>query len=393
MTPVWSRQSVVAKDSRLLNRIAAVARKEFIQVIRDRRTLAIQLMIPLIQLFLFGYAINMNVEDIPTVIADQSGDRASRAYLDALLVSGYFDIRSSVCCEAEVTRALDRGRARVGVVIPPDFADRVGRADAQVLFMIDGSDLFTSLSAYNAANLVHQAHASEELLAQLARQGQPMLGDSLLPIETRARILYNPNLDDLWFVIPGMLAMLMQTQTVTLTAAAVVRERETGTIEQLLVTPIRRLELLVGKLLPNVLIAMANVLTIVGLGVCWFGVPFRGSVWLFLWMVLLYVISGLGLGLLVSTVAQNQRQSQQIVLLTALVGLVLGGFMFPRYTMPPALALIGDLFPMTHFIPIARGIVSKGVDLRFLWRHVLALAIHIGVILLAATRAFRRALD
>jgi ABC-2 type transport system permease protein len=207
------------------------------------------------------------------------------------------------------------------------------------------------------------------------------------------RILYNPNLDDLWFLVPGMASLILQTQSIALTAAAVVREREMGTIEQLLVTPIRPSELMLGKVAPNLVIALVNMLTIVGIGVFWFGVPFQGSFWLFLWLAFMYVFSGLGLGLLLSTISQNQKQAHQFAMLFMLLGLVLGGFIFPRYLMPPVIRILGNLFPLTYFIPIARGIVTKGIGIEHLWEQLAALVVYVVVVLFVSARAFRRGLD
>jgi ABC-2 type transport system permease protein len=261
------------------------------------------------------------------------------------------------------------------------------------LILVDGSDIFTSQSAYNAATAIAQNHTMELILSKLERAGQAPKNGRLLPLDGRARILYNPNLDDLWFIIPGMLAMLIQVQSITLTAMAVVREREVGTIEQLLVTPIRPIELMVGKMAPPVLVAIVNLLTILGLGVYWFRVPFQGDFWLFLTLAFMYILSGLGLGLLVSTVAQNQRQSLQLISLFNMVGLVLGGFIFPRYTMPVAIRVAGNLFPLTYFIAISRGIITKGVGLGSLWELVIAMSVHVVVILFVATRAFKEDLE
>jgi ABC-2 type transport system permease protein len=347
-------------------RIWAVVQKEFIQTFRDRGTLLIQLSIPLIQLVLFGYAITMNVEHIPTVVADQSHDAASRAYASAMETSGFFDVVAYASNQAAVIRAIDRGRAQMGIVIPPDFAAHVESGDAQALLLVDGSNLFVSQSAYNAATAIAEAHAAEVLVEKLQRLGQVAEGQSLLPLDALVRILYNPNLDDLWFVIPAMVAMILQTQSISMTAVAVVREREVGTIEQILVTPIRPLELMLGKIAPNVLITMVNMLTIVGLGVFWFGVPFQGNFWLFLWLCFMYVFSGLGLGLLISTISQTQKQALQLIVAMMLLGAILGGFVFPRYTMPPVIRIIGNLFPLTYFIPISRAIITKGVGIAFM---------------------------
>jgi len=178
-----------------------------------------------------------------------------------------------------------------------------------------------------------------------------------------------------------------------LTAAAVVREREVGTIEQILVTPIRPAELMLGKVAPNILIALVNLLTILGIGVFWFQVPFQGNFWLFFWLAFMYVFSGLGLGLLISTVSQNQKQAQQMIGMFTLVGIVLGGFIFPRYTMPFLIRLVGNLFPLTYFISISRGIITKGVGIGVLWEQVVALFVYVILIMAFASRAFKQGLD
>jgi len=377
----------------MLRRIWAVIQKEFIQTLRDRRTLAIQLALPMIQLFLYGYAISMSVDHIPTAVADQSLDAASHAYVEAMATSGYFDIVTYLPSQAEVIRVIDEGRVQAGIVIPPNFSAHVERGDAQALILVDGSDLFTSQSAYNAATSIAQAHATEALVEKVARSGRLAGSQSLLPLDARVRILYNPNLEDLWFIIPGLLAMLLQVQSITLTAAAVVREREVGTIEQLLVTPIRPAELMLGKIVPNVFIALINLLTILGLGIFWFDVPFQGDFWLFSWLAFMYIFSGLGLGLLISTVSKNQRQALQLIGMFTLVGLVLGGFIFPRYTMPQVVRIIGNLFPLTYFIPISRGIITKGIGIEFIWEQVVAMFIYIIAIMALASRAFKQGLD
>jgi len=367
--------------------------KEFIQTLRDKSTLLLMLSVPLVQLLLFAYAVNMSVDHIPTIVADQSLDNASQAYVEALVNSGFFDVTGYVFDQAEVIRTIDQGQAQVGIVIPPDFSTHIERRDAQVLLLVDGSDLFTSQSAYNAATAVAEMHALEVLMQKVARSGKLEGRRRLLPLDALIRILYNPNLTDLWFVIPGMTAVLLQTQSIALTVAAVVREREVGTIEQILVTPIRPVELMLGKIAPNLIIAIINMLSIVALGVWGFGVPFQGNFWLFFWLALMYVFSGLGLGLLISTVSQNQSQAQQLTLMITLIGLVLGGYIFPRDTMPALLRLLGNLFPLTYFIPIARGIISKGVGVKFLWDQVAALLVYIIIIMGFASRAFKQGLD
>ena len=346
------------------------------------------LSMPMLQLFLFGFAVNMNVDHIPTVVADQSMDATSRSYVDAVVSSSYFDVVEYVTSQADVIQTIDAGRAQAGIVIPPNFGARAERGVAQALFLVDGSDLFTTQSGYNAASAIAQAYSAEVMLEKAERSGLQMDGSGVL--DTRTRILYNPALSQLWFIIPGMVAMLLQTQSMAMTAAAVVREREVGTIEQLLVTPIRPVELLLGKAAPNMAIALVNILTVIVLGVYVFGVPFRGSFLLFLGLSLVYVISGLGLGLLISTISRNLRQAQQLVMMMMLLGVVLGGFLFPRSTMPPVLRFLGNLFPLTHFIPISRGIISKGVGIEALWGPVGAMFLYGVAVMGIAAAVFKQ---
>ncbi len=374
----------------MLPRLLAIIQKEFIQTLRDRSTLVIMISIPLLQLILFGYAINMNVQHIPLVAADQSLDDASRSYLDDLTNSGYFDLVKIVPDQAAAIREIDLNQASAAVIIPPDFASNVRRGQANVLVLVDGSELFTSLSAYNAANLIGQAHATRAALQKIERSGMASIPN---PLDVHLNILYNPDFKDLWFIIPGIIALLLQTQTIVLTATSVVREREVGTIEQILVTPIRPMELMLGKIAPNIVLTTINVLTILAIAVFWFKVPFQGSFWLFMSLTFLYAFSGLGLGLLISTVSQNNRQTMQLVMFISLLSVTIGGFIFPRYTMPGFLQVIGNLFPLTYFVPITRGVITKGIGAQFLVVEILALVVYILVIMTIATRAFRQRLD
>jgi ABC-2 type transport system permease protein len=375
----------------MIQRIGAIIHKELIQHLRDRRTLAVLILTPLLQLMLFGYAVHMTVTHIPMVVVDQSLDIQSRAYLDDLVNSQYFDITGWEPDQADAAKAIDEGRARAGVIIPPDLGRHIQQGDAQVLFLVDGSDMFTSQSAYNAANLVSQNHAIQLKLSQSASQAQPAA--SGLPLISYVRVLYNPDMKDLWFMIPGMIAILLQQECVLLTALAVVRERETGTLEQILVTPIQPIELMVGKALPNLIIAMINMLTILAVGVYWFKMPFQGDFSLFFWLSVLFSLSGLGLGLLISSVSENQRQAQQLMLAISMIALILGGAFFPRYAMPKAIQLVGNLIPVTYFIPISRSIINKGVGLNYLALNALALVVYVLMILFVAVRTFRQRMD
>ena len=349
------------------------------------------LFLPLIQLVLFAYAIHMDVKHIPMAVADQSLSPASRNYIDALVQSGYFDVVLTEPDQQSVVDAIGRGDAKIGFVIPHDFEQKLDRNDASVLFIVDGSDPFTTQSAYNAANLVAEQYTVQLVMDNLKNSGAS--ASALSPLQASIQILYNPDLKDLWFLVPGMIAMLLQTQTIILTALAVVREREVGTIEQVLVTPIRPIELMLGKTLPNLLIALLNLASIVIVGTLGFGVPFKGSFPLFVGLIILYVFSGLGLGLLISSISQNQRQAQQLAMMMMFLGLLISGFIFPHYSMPVILQWISYIFPLTAFIPISRGIFMKGIGLPYLTNQVAILIVYDILVLFFAARLFRQTLD
>lgn len=377
---------------RRIQRFGSLVKKEMIQALRDRRTLAIVLITPLLELFLFAYAVDMTVDHIPTAVADRSLDAQSRALIEAMTVSGYFDVKLYLEDEAQVVEAIDEGRVGAGIVIPPDFGAQVKRGDAQALILLDGSDSFMVNSGYSAAMAIAQARAMELLVEEAGRLGAGA-GVASLPIDTSSRVLYNPAMDDLIFVMPALAAMLLQVLSVNLTAMAVARERELGTIEQLLITPIRSTELMVSKMIPNILFSSFGLLSVILLGIYWFGVPFHGDPWLFAWLSLLFIVSGLGLGLLISTVSQTQHQAQQIAMLLFMLNMLLTGFLYPRAPMPPLVQAIGNLIPLTYAIRIMRGIFTKGVGITFLWTDVLALAVYGGMVMIVASLSFKRRLD
>jgi len=377
----------------MFKRIGAITQKEFIMLARDRGTLTLVLLIPLIQLLLFAYAIHMDVKNIPMVVADQSLDVDSRSYLGELVQSGYFDIVSTVQDESQIVAAIDRGDARIGVLIPPHFSSDIDQGRARVLFLVDGSDPFTTQSAYNTANAIAQHYTIQLVVNRLNVSSGSTVSALLSPLTVHLQILYNPDVQDLWFLVPGLIAMLLQTQTITLTALAVVREREVGTIEQILVTPIRPIELMLGKTIPNLLIAIINMLTIVVVSNKVFQVPIKGNFLLFACLTIIYIFSGLGLGLLISSFSQNQRQAQQLTSMITFIGQVVGGFVFPRYAMPVVLQWISNFFPLTYFIPISRGIFMKGIGMQFLTGQVVALSFYVAVIVFLAARSFRQRLD
>jgi drug efflux transport system permease protein len=373
----------------MLSRIAAIIRKEMIQIRRDRRTLAIVLVLPVMQLLLLGYGINTVVDHLPTIVLDESRDPSSRALVQAFQNSGYFDVVGYARSRAEVQDAVDAGRAKVGLVLPPDFGDQVlGGKVGQVQLVVDGSDPNIAQTALFAAGVISQAH-SGTITADLVQR----IGHGLAPggVELRPTVLYNPSMLSANFMVPGIIGMIMQFQTLILTAFAVVRERERGTLEQLIVTPIRPWELMLGKLLPYTITSSVGATVALIAGRLLFGVEIAGSIVLLILLSLLFLLGSLGLGLLISTVSQTQGQAIQIALFVMLPTLLLSGFMFPRETMPWIVQQIGLLIPLTYYLQILRGIILKGVGLNVLWTSALPLAIlSLAVFTLSAQRFQKR---
>jgi ABC-2 type transport system permease protein len=364
--------------------------KELTQTLRDRTTLFVVLSIPVIELFLFAYAVDLTVDHIPTAVVDLSLDGQSKALITGFETSGFFDIVTHLADERAVIQAIDDEQVKAGIVIPPGLAEAVDRGTAQVLILLDGSDSFTVQSGYSAAVAITQDQAIKALIRKVNRMGGEL---ETSPIQSLVHVLYNPTLDDMIFIVPAMAGILMQLMSVNLAAVSVVRERELGTIEQILATPVRPIELMIAKTIPNMVVCSIAMAVVVGLGVFWFGVPFQGNPGLFVLLSLLFLFSGLGLGLVISTVAQTQRQAQQFTTLLMLLSLLLTGFIYPRAPMPGGIKAVSHLIPLTYFIRIIRGIFTKGVGVSFLWGDVMALAVYTAVLIVAATAAFRKRLD
>ena len=381
--------------SKQAQRLAALTRKETIQLLRDRRTLMLIIAMPLVELLLFAYAVALTVYHLPMVVMDQSGDPRSRDFVEALVNSQYFDETMCVHSQAEVTAAIDRGDAKVGVIIPPDFASHLDKGDADVLILLDGSEGFSVRSGYGAAALVAQEYALKMVTEKVTRMTSGANADALSapPIVAATRVLYNPDLRDLWFILPGLIGMIMQTVAVGQAAMTLVREREVGTIEQLLITPARSLELILAKMAPLMILCMLVTGVVLAVGVFWFGVPFQGSLLLYFCLQVLFISSSLGLGLMISAISRTQRQAQQLTMMLMLFSSLLTGLIYPRNSMPIVPQVIGDLIPLTYFIRISRGIMTKGAGLSLVWTDVLALVVYGVVISVLAARSFGKRLD
>jgi ABC-2 type transport system permease protein len=374
------------------HRMMALIRKEFIQIARDPRTLYIILAIPVIQIFLLGYTATTDVRNVPLAVFDQSRGPAARRLLDAYRAADYFRIAYDVDSEEELRTLIDDSQARAGLIIPPDFEDRVIAGEtAEVAFVLDGSDPNVASTSLAAATLIGQAHSVQLAVERLGSLGASSA--SRPAVEVRARVWYNPDLISAFFMIPALIGMILQFLASLLTASAIVRERERGTIEQLIVTPIRSGELILAKIIPYTLIAFFDTLEILVIGTLWFHVPIRGSLGLLLLLSGLFLAGSLGVGLFVSTVARTQQEAIMLVYFTMLPTIFLSGFFFPLAAMPPILRAVSYVVPLRHYLIIIRSVLLKGVGASAVTGEIVALAIFAAVMLTASALRFRKRLD
>jgi ABC-2 type transport system permease protein len=375
-----------------ITRLFSIVRKEFIQISRDPRTLAVTLIMPIMLLFLLGYAATNDVRNVPLAVLDQSKSQQSRALLDAFRATGYFSLDYEANSEKELARLIDSGQARTGMIIPPDYGDSTSRGQAvSVAFIIDGSDPAVAGGALSAATLLGQTQSVKLQVQRFARQS--VGGMPTAAVDVRSQVWYNPDMVSAYFMIPGMIGMILQMMTTLLTAVAIVRERERGTIEQLIVTPVRSWELLVGKLMPYVVIAFGDALEVLVIGTLWFHVPVRGNIGLLLGLAGLFVMTTLSIGLFISTIAHTQQEAMLTTFMTILPTIFLSGFFFPVAAMPQALQWISAVIPLKYFLIIVRSILLKGVGLTLLWRETVTLAV-MGIVMMAvASSRFRKRLD
>lgn len=359
--------------------------KEFVQMRRDRFTLGMMIGLPAIQLLLFGFAIRTEVRHLPTVVLDESRTMESRAFVDAIRNTGNFDIVGSVGSRDEVRRRIERGDARAAVIIPPDYeVDIKRRRTAQTQVIVDAADPLASTAAISGATLAGQARS-----AALGAPNAPRM----VPIDVRVRPWYNPGLESSIYIVPGVIGLLLTLTLLMITAMALVRERERGTLEQLIVTPISKSGLMLGKVLPFALVGYVQVTVILLLGRFVFDVPIRGSLVLLYLITAPFIVASLALGLFVSTVVRTQVQAMQLSFVFILPTVLLSGFMFPREAMPPFAQWLGAIFPITYYLRVLRGILLKGVGIEALWQDTAALAAFALVLLAFSVRRFRKNIE
>jgi ABC-2 type transport system permease protein len=371
--------------SRALRTIRAIMRREMIDVLRDRRSLFLTFLYPITMLVMYGYGIRFDVDNVQLTVLDHSETPASRALIQDLTSSGYFHLVRFATTEHDVERDLTTDSARAAVVIPYDFADRlrVGKPTT-VQVLIDGSDSNTATIAQGYALAIVNRY-------EAARSGA---APAPPPIEVRSRIWYNPELKSVNFIVPGVIAVIMMIVGAILTALSIVKEKEHGTLEQILTSPIRPVEMIVGKIVPYVFIALIDLSIVVAAGYLLFHVPLKGSLVQFALFSVLYLVCALSVGVFVSTIADTMQNAMlAAIFLSLMPSVLLSGFVFPIEYMPVLIQAITYLFPGRYFVDAIRGIYLKGVGLSVLWPDALQLALFaIGVIALSTSR-FRDRLD
>jgi len=346
-------------------RLRHLIRKEFLQLRRDRRMMLILIMAPVLQLFLFGYAVTLDIKHIGLVVCDRDRSPESRDLVGSFARAGYFDLRGWVDSPSAVDGPIESGDALAALYIPHDFSKRLARGEtAQLQLILDGTDM-------NSAGVA--AGYTGALVARYARM-KAAHTPALARIEHRPRIWYNPELRSVIYMVPGVICMILGTVMTAMTAMAIVRERETGTLEQLIVTPIRPMELMLGKTLPFAGIGILDVAVIVAVARYWFGVQVAGSLVLLMSLAMLFLLTTLGLSLFVSTISRTQQQAMLTAFFIIMPSVILSGFMFPIENMPLAIQTITYAIPLRYFVEIVRGIFLRGAGIAILWPQVLALA-------------------
>ena len=366
-----------------------IAWKELLQLRRDRMTLAMMVVLPLVMLLLFGYAINTDVRHMRTLVYDQDRSAASRDFAASMVATGFYDVVGNVNDYAAIERSLRRGEARVALVVPPRYeADLLAGKPTSLALIVDGSDPQTVASATNTAASMAAARSSELLLERLARSGT----SGFEPITLEPNTKYNPELRTAVYIVPGLVGVILTMTMVMLTSMAVARERERGTLEQLIVSPVRPLELVLGKIAPYVSMGYVQMTVILAAGYLIFKVPFQGSVLLLYALAFLFIAANLAIGLFFSTLARTQQQAMQMSFFFLLPNILLSGFMFPFEGIPRPAQILSQALPLTHFLRIVRSIVLKGGGLDDVYPELLWLAALLFVLVLMSSLRFRKKL-
>ncbi len=371
-------------------RMWTIALKEYTQFFRDRRTVVATMLMPLVQVILYGY-LSSDIRYQPTVVWDLSRTAESRRLLAAFVNSQYFSVQYRATNMQGVVRRIESGDALAGIVIPPDYAVLLHEKKApQVMVAVDASDATAARTSLSVAQAIGSSVTRGMVVKELQMNG---LSTPKIGVDVRTRAWYNPALRQEVFIVPGVLALVMQFTMTFLSMSTIVRERELGTLEQLVVSPIQPWELMLGKMLPLMTIGYINVTLILLLAIFWFGVPVAGSLVLLYLTVFVFFFTTLGLGTLVSTVAKTYIQATQLIQIFLIPSMLLSGFIFPVAAMPPGLRTLSYFVPLTYFLTIVRGIIIKGVGVEYLWRQIGLLALLGITVFTTAVLRFRKRID
>jgi ABC-2 type transport system permease protein len=372
-----------------MKNVIHIVKKEYLQIFRDKAYLPMLFLAPIIQLTLFGYVVSSNVSNIPTAILDHDKTQASRQFLERFVNSGYFRLNYYLESDSEIDYLLDSDKIKLAINIPQGFSSQIKRGETtQVQFIVDGTNSVTASIIMGYANEVIRMQ-----MLKLVEQQLKKLKSSIPSIDLRLRVWYNPELDNTNFVVPGIICTILAIVTTMLTSASIAREREKGTLEQLIVSPIARHEMIMGKVLPFMLIGFIDVIIVLTVGTLWFKVPIRGSIPLLLVLSILFLSNSLGTGILVSTISRTQQQAMLTSLFIIMPWMVLSGFIFPIENMPLGIQYITYLIPLRYFLIIIREIVLKGSGLSILWPQALAMIFLGGIILTFSIFRFNKRLE
>lgn len=372
----------------MLKRILQIARKEFIQIGRDSGLKRMVVIAPLFQLLIYGYVVATEIRSLPMMVLDHSGSAESRRLVDRFVASGYFVVEGEVENPSQITAALNTDRAMMGLVIPAGYAEqiRLGRT-AKVQLLVDGTNSNTATIAMGYAGGIVGAENDELMETNFRRKGFRLIEAG---IKSEERVWFNPSLRAINYTVPGIICVLLMEMMVPLTAFSIVKERERGTIEQLMVTPIRAGEMLVGKTVPYVAIGLMDAMLILAAGTFWFRVPMAGNVVALAGYTVLFIVVALGFGILIATMVTTQQQAALSAQFALVPNILLSGFMFPIESMPDAMQAFTRILPMRYFLVIVRGIMMKGIGFAQLWDQALALAVLGAIIFSISWYRFRK---
>jgi ABC-2 type transport system permease protein len=376
-----------------MDRLWTIIKKEFLHIWRDPRTLALLLALPGVLLVLLGYGISYESKNIPMAVADFSKSDASRQFVEKYTASGDFNFKYDVLSTDDLLNLIDQDKVDVALVIPEDFGRNVDTNETvKVQFYINGASEPSEIQTIQLKLSAISGNIAQEILVeQINRSGQA--SGLALPVEGLTKILYNPDSKSQLFMIPGLIPIILQVQALILSALAIVREREQGTMEQLIVTPIKSWELMLGKSIPYLILSAANMFVLLWLGSWLFGVEVAGSYWGLVGLSFIFIVGSLGMGVLISNLAQSQMQAMYIAVFVVLIpAIILSGLMYSRDNMPLVTYYYSELLPVTHYLEITRGIMLRGTELQYLWPSVLPLIVLSIIYFVASVLAFRKRL-